>query len=95
MRGTLISTLRACLRLTFTQRREPTLRVVVPFGQRSCATAPAVGTGLQEGVLVVRVDGQRVRTLGEWCAATADRNAIAVDFVLPSGQTGSARLRAY
>lgn len=56
---------------------------------------PTAGTGLQEGVLVVRVDGQRVRTLGEWCAATADRNAIAVDFVLPSGQTGSARLRAY
>lgn len=59
------------------------------------AGGPAEEAGIDEGVLMLRVDGERVRTLGEWCAATRDRGAIDVDYVLPSGEVRSARVRAY
>lgn len=59
------------------------------------AGGPAEEAGIDEGVLVLRVNGERVRTLGEWCEATGDRDTIDVDYVLPTGAVRSATVRSY
>jgi S1-C subfamily serine protease len=57
---------------------------------------PATPSDLRPGMLIVRVDGERVRTLADWCEAIAGRDEIRVDYFTPAGASvQSAVLRSY
>jgi S1-C subfamily serine protease len=60
------------------------------------ARGPAAEAGLRPGMLIARVDGERVRTLADWCQAIAGRDEIRVDYFTPTGTTmQSTVLRSY